>query len=84
MHLFEAFVYFFKCVVFLDLQDGLVTSSWVLKTMYLGVALLLQDSIPYSQVTESCTRKHAVSGLPEVVIHSRNVSFERHIIEKQR
>lgn len=77
MH-FEAFVYFLKCVVFLDLQNVLVTSSWVLKTVYLGIALL------YSQVMESCTRKDAVSGLPEVVIHARNVSFERHMIEKQR
>lgn len=51
--------------------------------MHLGVTLPLQDTIAYPQVPESCTRKDAVSGLPEVVIHSRNVSFERHIIGKQ-
>lgn len=51
--------------------------------MYLGATLPHQDTIAYPQVPESCTRKDAVSGLPEVVIHSRNVSFERLIIEKQ-
>lgn len=51
--------------------------------MHLGATLPHQDTIAYPQVPESCTRKDAVSGLPEVVIHSRNVSFERLIIEKQ-